>query len=67
MCPDIIKEQFEIDNRNDNFRYNFSIKQYNVWLVYCGSKIASFIDPKIWDTLPDNCLLVNNYLLVNGK
>ena len=46
--PDIMKEIFEIDNRNYNFRYDFLIKQCNIRLVYYGTETASFIGPKIW-------------------
>ena len=54
-APDIMKEVFEIDNRNYNFRYDFLITRHNVRLVYYGTKTASFIGPKIWDTLPKSC------------
>ena len=36
--------------------YDFLIKRHNVRSVYCGTnKTASFIGPKIWDTLPNSC------------
>ena len=53
--PNIMKEIFETDNRNYNFRHNFLIKRCNIRSVYYGTETASFIGPKIWDTLPNNC------------
>ena len=65
-ASDIMKEIFEIDNQNHNFRHDFLIKRckirsvysigiifdrYNIRSVYYGTKTASFIDPKILDTL----------------
>ena len=35
--------------------YDLLIKRHNVRSVYCGTKTASFIGPKIWDTLPNSC------------
>ena len=52
---DIIKEIFEIDNRNFNFRHDFLIKQCNIRSVYYGTETASFIGPKIWNILPNTC------------
>ena len=54
-APDIIKETFEIDIRNYNFRYDFLIKRCNIQSVYYGTETASFVGPKIWDTLPNSC------------
>ena len=53
-APDIMKEVFQIDNRNYNFRHDFLITRHNVRLVYYGTETASFIGPKIWDTLPNS-------------
>ena len=53
--PDIVKEIFEIENRNYNFRHDFLIKRCNIRSVYYVTETASFIGPKIWDTLPNNC------------
>ena len=50
-----MKEIFEIDNRNYNFHHDFSIKLSNMRSVCHGTGIASFISPKIWDTLPNSC------------
>ena len=52
---DIMNKIFEIDNRNDNFRHDFLIKRHNIRSVYYDTKAASFIGPKIWDTLPSSC------------
>ena len=52
--PDIMKEIFKTENRNDNFRNDFLIKRYNIRSVYYGTETASFINPKMWDTLPNN-------------
>ena len=57
MYPNIIKEIFEIDNRNYNFRL---IKQCNIRWVYYGTEAASFIGPKIWETLPNSCKDANS-------
>ena len=54
-APNIIKEIFEIDNRNYNCRYDFLIKRCNIQSVYYGTETASFVGPKIWDTLPNSC------------
>ena len=54
-APDIIKEIFEIDNRNYNSRYDFLIKRCNIQSVYYGTETASFVGAKIWDTLPNSC------------
>ena len=53
--PDIMKEIFEIENQNYNFSYDFSVKRCNIRSVYYGIETASFIGPKIWDTLPNSC------------
>ena len=53
--PDIIKETFEIDNRNYNFRHDFLIKRCKIQSVYYSTGTASFISPKIWDSLPYSC------------
>ena len=53
--PNIMKEILEIDNRNYNFRHDFFIKRCNIRAVYYGAETASFICPKIWDTLPYSC------------
>ena len=50
-APNIMKEIFEIENPNYNFHHNFSIKRYNIRLVYYGTERASFIGP----TLPNSC------------
>ena len=52
---DIMKEIFEIDDRNYNFRHDVLIKRCNSRSVYFGTEIVSFIGPKIWDTLPNSC------------
>ena len=46
-----MKEIFEIDNRNYNFRNDFLIKRHNGRSVYYGTETASLIGPKIWDIL----------------
>ena len=51
----IIKEFFEIDNQNYNFRHYFLIKRCNIRSVYYGTETASFIGPKKWETLPNSC------------
>ena len=53
--PDIIKEIFEIENRNYNFRHDLLIKRCNIRSVYYGTETASFMGPKIWETLPNSC------------
>ena len=52
---DIMKEIFEIENWNDNFRQDFLIKRCNIRSVYYGTGTAFFIGPKIWDNLPNSC------------
>ena len=54
-APDIIKEIFEIVNQNYNFPQGFLIKWCNIRSVYYDTETASFIGPKIWDTLPNSC------------
>ena len=54
-APNIMKEVFEIGNRNYNFRHDFLIKQCDIRSVYYGTETASFIGPKIWNTLPNSC------------
>ena len=53
-APDIMKEIFEIENRNYNFLLDFLIKRCNIRSLYYSTGIASFVGPKIWDTLPNN-------------
>ena len=53
--PNIMKEILELENRNYNFRYNFLIKRSNIQSVYYGTEAASFIGPKIWNTLRNSC------------
>ena len=54
-APDIIKEIFEIDNRNYNFHHDFLINRCNIRSIYYGTETASFISPKIWNSLPNSC------------
>ena len=55
-CPnDIMKEIFEIENRNYNLRHDFLIKRCNIRSVYYCTETASFTGPKIWDTSPNSC------------
>ena len=49
-----MKETFETENRNYNFRHDSLIKRCNIRSVYYGTETASFFGPKIWDTLPNN-------------
>ena len=53
--PDIMKEILELENRNYNFHHNFLIKRCNIQSVYYRTEAASFIAPKIWNTLPNSC------------
>ena len=52
---DVMEEIFEIDNRKYNFRHDFLIERCNIRLVYYGTETASFIGPKISNTLPNSC------------
>ena len=52
---DIMKEIFEIENRNYNLRHDFLIKRCNIRSVYYYTETASFTGPKIWDTSPNSC------------
>ena len=54
-APDIMKEIFEIVNRNYNFRQDLLIKRCKIRSVYYGTETASCIDPKIWDALLSSC------------
>ena len=54
-APDVMKEIFETDNRNYNFRHEFLIKRCNIRLVYYGTETASFIGAKLCDPLPNSC------------
>ena len=62
---DIIQEIFEIDNRNYYFRHDVLIKRCNIQSVYYGTETASFIGPKIWDTLPNSCKDTNSLKTFN--
>ena len=50
-ASDIMKEIFQTDNQNYNFRHDFLINRCNIRSVYYGTKTASFTGPKILDTL----------------
>ena len=50
-APNMMKDIFEIEIRNYNFRHDFLIKRCNIRSVYYGTETASFIGPKIWNTL----------------
>ena len=52
---DIMKAIFETNYRNYSFRHHFLIKRCNIRFAYYGTETASFIGPKIWDTLPNSC------------
>ena len=54
-APDNMKEIFEIENRNYNFRHDLLIKRCDIRSVYYSTETSSFIGPKIWDTLPNTC------------
>ena len=51
----IMKETFETDNRNCNFRHDFLIQRHNIRSVYYDTKTAAFIDPPKWENLPNSC------------
>ena len=59
-ASDTMKEIFEIDNQNYNFRHDFLIKRCNIRSVYYGTKTASFTGPKICDTLLNSCKDANS-------
>ena len=46
-AADIMKEIFETENRNYNFRHDLLIKRCKIQLVYYGTETASFIGPKL--------------------
>ena len=52
---DVMKEIFEIENRNFDFQQNFLIKRHNVRSLHYGTETASFTGPKILDTLFNRC------------
>ena len=54
-APDIMKEILEIESRYYNFRHDFLIRRCNIRSLYNGTETASFINPNIWDNLPNNC------------
>ena len=54
-ASNIMKEIFEIENRNYNFRHDFLIKWCNIRSVYYDTEIGSFVGPKIWNTFPNIC------------
>ena len=54
-ASDFMKQIFEVERRNYNFRHDFLIKRCKIRSVYYGTETASFIGPKIWDILPNNC------------
>ena len=58
-APDIMKEIFEINTGNYNSCRDLLIKLHNIWSVYYTTKSASFIGPKIGNTLPNNCKYAN--------
>ena len=47
FASNIMKEIFEIDNRNYNFRRDFLIERHNVESLYYGNETASSIGLKM--------------------
>ena len=59
--PDIMKEIFEKDNQNYNFRYVFLIKRHNDRLVYCNIGTAPFIVPKNFTRWLSRCNFIKKF------
>ena len=55
VAPDIMKEIFQVEERPYNFRHNVFVKRHNVKSVRYGTETASFLAPKLWDMIPEEC------------
>ena len=52
------KDIFETNSRYNNLLYNFLVKRYNVRPVWCGTERASFLAPKLWGPILEDCKIV---------
>ena len=55
VAPDIMKEIFEVEERPYNLRNNVFVKRSNVRTVRYGTETVSFLAPKLWDMIPEEC------------
>ena len=62
QSPPIMNDIF---TQKDNSRYN--LRQISKFSVYHRSEIVSFLGPKIWDMLPDDCKDIDNLNTVKNK
>ena len=50
-----MKNIFQIEDTPYNLRHKFLVKSINVRYVNYGTHTASFVDPRIWETIPEVC------------
>jgi len=54
-APEIMNEIFQIEERPYNLRNEVFVKRHNVRTVRYGTEAVSFLAPKIWDLVPEDC------------
>ena len=55
VAPEIMNEVFQIKERPYNFRNGVFIRRHNVRTVRYGTETVSFLAPKLWELLPEDC------------
>ena len=55
IAPKIMNDIFEFADQPYNLRNDFKIRTGNVNTVTYGTETVSFIGPRIWNTLPNEC------------
>ena len=54
-APEIMNEIFQIEERPYNFRNDVFVKRHNVRTVRYGTETVSFLAPKLWEMIPEDC------------
>lgn len=60
--PEIMNDIDQSKDKLYNLRHKFLVKSKNVRSVNYGTHTASFIGPRIWDTIPEVCQNTNSLL-----
>ena len=55
VAPEIMNEVFQIEERPYNFRNGVFIRRHNVRTVRYGTETVSFLAPKLWELIPEDC------------
>ena len=62
-----MNEIFQIEERPYNFRKNVFVKRHNVRTVHYGTETVSFLAPKLWELIPEDCEMETSLITFKEK